>query len=669
MRLNDEQRAAVHYRQGPLLVLAGAGSGKTRVITQKIVHLVQDCGLAAKRIIAVTFTNKAAREMKQRISQNLSRQDMRGLTVSTFHNLGLTIIKREARALGFKPGVSIFDAADSLSLLKELSEQELTLSKEALERVQTRISNWKNDLILADQALHHAVDEFEQKAALLYQEYQRCLKAYNAVDFDDLILSPVQLLKNQPDILEKWQHKVGYMLVDEYQDTNMSQYLLIKLLVGQSGQLTVVGDDDQSIYTWRGARPENLAELQQDFPHLRVIKLEQNYRSFGRILKCANTLIANNSHLFDKKLWSALGFGDPLKVIYASDEENEAERVVAEILSHKFKQGARYADYAILYRGNHQSRMFEQMLRKQRVPYRLTGGTSFFSRTEIKDIMAYLRLLVNPDDDNAFLRVINVPRREIGPTTVRGLGEYAAKREVSLMDACYEMGVIDVLPAAALEKLTVFTRFISEIAERAKNRPIETIREMLHAIDYDLWLMDTASSPKSGEKRVENARELVAWLERMVASNETEEVSLQELVSKMMLIDMLDRQQEEGSEDEVQLMTLHAAKGLEFPYVFLVGMEEELLPHRTSIDEDNIEEERRLAYVGITRAQRALYFTVVMERRRQGEKVATTPSRFLAELPADDLEHEGRPCDSTPEQRRQKGSEKLAMLKEMLAAS
>ncbi|MGJ3493741.1 ATP-dependent DNA helicase rep [Piscirickettsia salmonis] len=669
MRLNDEQRAAVHYRQGPLLVLAGAGSGKTRVITQKIVHLVQDCGLAAKRIIAVTFTNKAAREMKQRISQNLSRQDMRGLTVSTFHNLGLTIIKREARALGFKPGVSIFDAADSLSLLKELSEQELTLSKEALERVQTRISNWKNDLILADQALHHAVDEFEQKAALLYQEYQRCLKAYNAVDFDDLILSPVQLLKNQPDILEKWQHKVGYMLVDEYQDTNMSQYLLIKLLVGQSGQLTVVGDDDQSIYTWRGARPENLAELQQDFPHLRVIKLEQNYRSFGRILKCANTLIANNSHLFDKKLWSALGFGDPLKVIYASDEENEAERVVAEILSHKFKQGARYADYAILYRGNHQSRMFEQMLRKQRVPYRLTGGTSFFSRTEIKDIMAYLRLLVNPDDDNAFLRVINVPRREIGPTTVRSLGEYAAKREVSLMDACYEMGVIDVLPVAALEKLTVFTRFISEIAERAKNRPIETIREMLHAIDYDLWLMDTASSPKSGEKRVENARELVAWLERMVASNETEEVSLQELVSKMMLIDMLDRQQEEGSEDEVQLMTLHAAKGLEFPYVFLVGMEEELLPHRTSIDEDNIEEERRLAYVGITRAQRALYFTVVMERRRQGEKVATTPSRFLAELPADDLEHEGRPCDSTPEQRRQKGSEKLAMLKEMLAAS
>ncbi|RNC77141.1 ATP-dependent DNA helicase Rep, partial [Piscirickettsiaceae bacterium NZ-RLO2] len=280
MRLNDEQRAAVHYRQGPLLVLAGAGSGKTRVITQKIVHLVQDCGLAAKRIIAVTFTNKAAREMKQRISQNLSRQDMRGLTVSTFHNLGLTIIKREARALGFKPGVSIFDAADSLSLLKELSEQELTLSKEALERVQTRISNWKNDLILADQALHHAVDEFEQKAALLYQEYQRCLKAYNAVDFDDLILSPVQLLKNQPDILEKWQHKVGYMLVDEYQDTNMSQYLLIKLLVGKSGQLTVVGDDDQSIYTWRGARPENLAELQQDFPHLRVIKLEQNYRSF-----------------------------------------------------------------------------------------------------------------------------------------------------------------------------------------------------------------------------------------------------------------------------------------------------------------------------------------------------------------------------------------------------
>ncbi|WP_449421076.1 3'-5' exonuclease [Piscirickettsia litoralis] len=283
--------------------------------------------------------------------------------------------------------------------------------------------------------------------------------------------------------------------------------------------------------------------------------------------------------------------------------------------------------------------------------------------------MAYLRLLVNPDDDNAFLRVINVPRREIGPTTVCGLGEYAAKREVSLMDACYEMGIIDVLPAAALEKLNTFTRFISETAEHAKNRPIEAITEMLQAIDYDNWLMDTAASPKSGERRVENVRELIAWLERMVAGSETEEVSLQEIVSKIMLIDMLDRQQEEGGEDEVQLMTLHAAKGLEFPYVFLVGMEEELLPHRTSIDEDNIEEERRLAYVGITRAQRALYFTVVMERRRQGEKIATTPSRFLEELPADDIEHEGRPSDSTPEQRKQKGSEKLAMLKQMLAAS
>jgi ATP-dependent DNA helicase Rep len=392
-------------------VLAGAGSGKTRVITHKLAYLIRDCGIAARHIAAVTFTNKAAREMKQRVGGLLHGKESSGLIVSTFHTLGLNILKREHARLGYRPGFSIFDAQDSTALLRELWQQ--AANDSSVEQVQVRISHWKNGLLSPEAALAQAQDEGELAAARVFALYQQHLRAYNAVDFDDLIRYPVQLLQEHRAVLETWEHRIRYLLVDEYQDTNASQYQLVKLLMGRRGALTVVGDDDQSVYAWRGARPENLRLLAEDFPKLKVIKLEQNYRSTRRILRAANHLIARNPHVFEKRLWSELGEGDPIRVLHCRDEEHEAERVVSELLHYQLRHRASLRDYAILYRGNYQARVFERVLREHRIPYFLSGGTSFFERVEIKDIMAYLRLLVNHDDDNAFLRIINTPRREI----------------------------------------------------------------------------------------------------------------------------------------------------------------------------------------------------------------------------------------------------------------
>ena len=417
-RLNDRQNEAVKYVSGPLLVLAGAGSGKTSVITTKIAYLIQECGLKARNIVAVTFTNKAAREMKERVGRIVKGKASHGLTVSTFHNLGMNIIRKEYKALGFKPGFSIFDQTDARALLAELMQKQMSDGEDSVDLVQHTISSWKNDLVLPQQALDRARNEEEMLAARVYLHYTRTLKAYNAVDFDDLILLPVQLFREHPDVLTKWQNRIHYLLVDEYQDTNSSQYLMVRQLVGDRGKLTVVGDDDQSIYAWRGARPENLVQLQEDYPGLKLVKLEQNYRSTSRILKAANVLIANNPHVFDKKLWSDLGHGDEIRVIRCRNEDAEAERVATEILTHRLKQQTSYRDYAILYRGNFQSRLLEMKLQQHQVPYHINGGTSFFSRAEVKDMMAYLRLLVNPDDDSAFLRIVNVPRREIGPVHI-----------------------------------------------------------------------------------------------------------------------------------------------------------------------------------------------------------------------------------------------------------
>jgi ATP-dependent DNA helicase Rep len=664
-KLNPQQQAAVKIIDHPLLVLAGAGSGKTRVITEKIAYLVQQ-GLAARHIAAVTFTNKAAREMKSRVSRLLDDKQSRGLRVSTFHSLGLDILRAEHKTLGYKAAITLFDEQDRLTLLRNLISHGLKdCDIDQVDQYNWQIGQWKNAFITPEQAVSRA-DAINLAAALLYDAYSRSLKAYNAVDFDDLILQPVLLFQQHAPVLEKWQNKIRYLLVDEYQDTNITQYQLVRLLAGNLGRFTVVGDDDQSIYAWRGAEPENLAQLQKDYSRLQVIKLEQNYRSSGRILKVANHLIANNPHTFEKKLWSELGFGEPLRVLSHKSDQAEAKQIAAEIVHHRFKHGGSYADYAILYRGNHQSRLFERELRENNVPYFISGSTSFFAYAEIKDVLAYLRLMVNPGDDAAFLRIINTPRREIGPTTLEKLGAYANERHISLFDACSELGLQQRLSEKSVQRLHQFCDWINATARKMEQEDtFKTIHLMLEQIHYQQWLQETSKTPAAAERRMSNVFELIEWLQRIAQNEDAQQKSLAEVIAKVMLLDILDRNQEQEASDQVSLMTLHAAKGLEFPHVFLIGMEENLLPHQNSIETDNIEEERRLAYVGITRAQKTLTFSYCTHRKRYGEMSEAEPSRFLNELPEEDLEWANKK-QLAPEEIKQRGKASLAQLKSML---
>ncbi|CAG9433186.1 ATP-dependent DNA helicase Rep [Providencia alcalifaciens] len=667
MRLNPSQQQAVEYVDGPCLVLAGAGSGKTRVITNKIAHLIRHCGYQPRQIAAVTFTNKAAREMKERVGQTLGKKEARGLIISTFHTLGLEIIKREYKALGIKANFSLFDDQDQMALLKELTFDLLEEDKDLLQQLISAISNWKNDLISPPQVIGQAKTEKEHHFAECYRRYELHLKSCNVLDFDDLISKPTLLLYHNEEVRERWQQKIRYLLVDEYQDTNTSQYQLVKLLVGQRARFTVVGDDDQSIYSWRGARPQNLVLLSQDFPKLNVIKLEQNYRSSGRILKAANILIANNPHVFDKKLFSELGYGAPLKVLTANNEDHEAERVIGELIAHHFINKTQYKDYAILYRGNHQSRIFEKMLMQNRIPYRISGGTSFFSRPEIKDLLAYLRVLTNPEDDSAFLRIVNTPRREIGPKTIQKLGEWANQRGKSLYQASFDLGLEQTLTGKGLEALQRFTHWMDGIVKTSEREPLIAVRDLLREMDYESWLYETSTSTKAAEMRMKNVNQLFTWMSEMIEGDDLNDpMTLNQVVTRFTLRDMMERGEDDEDSDQVQLMTLHASKGLEFPYVFLVGMEEGLLPHQSSIDENNIDEERRLAYVGITRAQRELFFTHSRERRQYGELIRPELSRFLMELPQDDLVWEQQRKVVTAEERMQKGQSALADIKARL---
>lgn len=666
-RLNPRQQEALEAITGPVLVLAGAGSGKTSVITQKIAYLMSECGLKGHQIIALTFTNKSAREMKERVGTLMTGKQARGLTVSTFHNLGLNIIRKEVDALGYKPGFSIFDSQDVLALLKDLTHKEFEAAEDACEPIQHLISNWKNDLISPARAMASANGPEQALAARVYEAYQKTLKLYNGVDFDDLILQPVELFKNRKDILEKWQNKVRYLLVDEYQDTNSSQYLLVKQLVGHRSNFTVVGDDDQSIYAWRGARPENLAELQADFPSLKVVKLEQNYRSSGRILKVANQLISNNPHEFSKALWSDKSFGEPIRVISCRNEDAESERIATEILQSQLQNEAEFRDFAILYRSNHQARLMELKLQAYKVPYKLSGGQSFFSRTEVKDIMAYLKILLNPADDNAFLRIVNTPRREIGAATLEKLVNYANQRGESLIRACQELGLEQTLSGAGLNRVREFGAWIEHLSQKAQQEdPIASVRQMVREMEYQDWLLQTSSGPPMAEKRMANVETLITSLQTSLekAMDKNDNADMGDAVARLVLMDLLERQEEEDETDRVQMMTLHSAKGLEFPHVYLMGMEEELLPHRNAVEEGNVEEERRLAYVGITRAKRTLAITLARKRKQYGEVIECSPSRFLEELPEEDLEWQGR-GDDDPKKNEAQGQATLAGLKGM----
>jgi len=619
MKLNPQQQQAVEYVSGPCLVLAGAGSGKTRVIINKIAHLIEHCGYLPKQIAAVTFTNKAAREMKERVAHSIGKEKSKGLIVSTFHTLGFDIIKREYKALGFKSNMTLFDEHDQVALLKELTADVLQEDKDLLRELISVISNWKNDLVSPKQAYALAKDA-------KYQTFAKCYERY------------------------------------------ASQYELIKLLVGERACFTVVGDDDQSIYSWRGARPQNMVRLRDDFPHLRVIKLEQNYRSTHRILHCANILIDNNEHVFDKKLFSNLGEGEKLQVIEAKNEEHEAERIVAELIAHRFSRKTKFKDYAILYRGNHQSRLLEKVLMQNRIPYKISGGTSFFSRAEIKDMMAYLRLLVNQDDDAAFLRIVNTPKREIGTATLQKLGELAQEKHISLFEAIFEFELMQCVTPKAYDALQKFGRWIVELNDQSlRSDPETAVRSLLSSLHYEEYLYEYATSPKAAEMQSKNVATLFSWVEDMLKGDEVNEpMNLNQVVTRLTLRDMMERGEDDDESDQVQLMTLHASKGLEFPHVYLIGMEEGILPHQTSIDEDNVEEERRLAYVGITRAQQTLTFSLCRERRQFGELIRPEPSRFLAELPQDDVQWEKDKPKLTAEQKQQQTSSQLDRLRAIL---
>jgi ATP-dependent DNA helicase Rep len=659
--LNPAQLEAVHHLGGPCLVLAGAGSGKTRVITHKIARLLQ-AGYAPGQIAAITFTNKAAQEMRERAKELVGARAAKPLVVSTFHSLGVRILRAEGARLGLKEQFSILDSDDVLGILKEAGGS----SDNALaRRWQWAISLWKNQGLNSTQAEAAAATADEQVAARVMQRYEERLSAYQAVDFDDLIGLPHKLLLRDAEVRAKWQDTLRYVLVDEYQDTNAIQYEMLKCLVGERALFTAVGDDDQSIYGWRGATIDNLRRLPQEYPRLKVIALEQNYRSTGNILRAANMVIANNPKLFEKKLWSAFGDGEPVRVIECDNEEHEAERVVARIQALRGGSVAgasaaspaggtqvEFKDFAVLYRANHQARVFEKALRKAGIPYKVSGGQSFFDRAEIKDLCAWLRLIVNNDDDPAFLRAVTTPKRGIGHQTLASLGEFAGRWKTSLYEALFAESLGSVLSGRALGSLHEFGRYVNDFEYRARQTTgAEDAKALLVGwlkdIGYEQHLHDGEDSEKLAAARWSNVLDFVDWIARRCggeiendggATFESERKSVIEVAQTISVIISLAERGDE--QNVVTLSTLHAAKGLEWPHVALAGVNEGLLPFRSEDDDmtpERLEEERRLMYVGITRARSTLVASVLRRRKRGREFIAGVPSRFIGEMKLDEV--------------------------------
>ena len=651
--LNLAQLEAVNHLGGPCLVLAGAGSGKTRVITHKIGRLIQ-AGLAADRIAAITFTNKAAAEMRERAKQLVGR-DAKKVLICTFHALGVRLLREDGEALGLKKNFSILDTDDITGLLKDCGG---TTDANTARAWQWTISAWKSAGLNSGDALKQAKDESERVAATIMARYEERLTAYQSVDFDDLIGLPLKLLSQFEQVRLKWQKKMGHVLVDEYQDTNATQYELLKLLVGERARFTAVGDDDQSIYGWRGATLDNLKKLPVDFPALKVIKLEQNYRSTSAILRAANAVIGPNPKLFPKTLWSDLGEGEPVRVVDADNEEHEAERAVARIQSLRSTSPHKeFRDFAILYRANHMARPFEQSLRRAQIPYKVSGGQSFFDKAEIRDLCAWLRLLVNNDDDPAFLRSATTPKRGIGHTTLQALGNFATQYKLSLFEALFSHSLGAALPARAVSTLHEFGRAVNELEYRAKHTVGHEaarafLNEWLKDIAYEKHLYDSEDNEKVAAARWTNVMEFCDWVagrcggqieDEAGIQTETERKTLLEVVQTIALISTLSER--EKDQNVVTLSTLHASKGLEWPHVTLVGVNEGLLPFK--LDEDaydlppeaialRVQEERRLMYVGITRAQRTLAVSWLKRRKKGRETVPGTPSRFIQEMALDE---------------------------------
>ena len=672
--LNPAQLQAVHHLDGPCLVVAGAGSGKTRVITHKIARLLQ-AGLEPSQIAAITFTNKAAQEMRERAKTLVGPSAAGDLVVSTFHSLGVRMLREDGQTLGLKPTFSILDSDDVLSLLRDAGA---TTDAKLARQWQWAISLWKNQGLDSAGAADAAQNDQERVAARVMKRYEERLQAYQAVDFDDLIGLPLKMMLREETARMKWQERFHHVLVDEYQDTNAVQYELMKALVSHSDQrraarFTAVGDDDQSIYGWRGATIENLKRLPQDFPQLRVIALEQNYRSTGAILRAANRVIAGNPKLFEKKLWSELGEGEPVRLLECDDEEHEADRSVSFIQGLRGHGGPsiRLADFAILYRANHQARVFEQKLRAAQIPYKVSGGQSFFDRAEIKDLCAWLRLLVNQDDDPAFLRAITTPKRGIGHQTLGKLGEFGAQWKTSLFESLFAPSLAAVLPSKALGSLQEFGRYVNHLAYQAGHtsgteEARALLMEWLKEIGYEQHVFDGEDTEKLAAARWSHVLDFVDWVSRRCGGEmdnlgglgtQTPRRTVLEVAQTIsVIISLADRGDEQ---DVVTLSTLHAAKGLEWPHVLLAGVNEGLLPFKSDDDEmtpERLEEERRLMYVGITRARQTLAVSALRRRKRGRERVAAVPSRFIAEMKLSESPHQEDP------------REKLRRMREELAA-
>ena len=668
--LNPAQLEAVHYLGGPCLVLAGAGSGKTRVITHKIARLLE-AGYAPGQIAAITFTNKAAQEMRERAKELVGARAAKHLVVSTFHSLGVRMLRADGTRLGLKEKFSIFDSDDVLGLLKEAGAS----SDNALaRRWQWAISGWKNQGLNSEQAEAVAANDDERVAARVMKRYEEKLAAYQAVDFDDLISLPHKLLRQDDEVRAKWQETLRYVLVDEVQDTNTIQYELLKSLVDhpderRRGMFTAVGDDDQSIYGWRGATIANLQRLPQDWPDLKVIPLEQNYRSTGSILRAANNVIAGNPKLFEKKLWSEFGDGDPVRLVECDGEEHEAERAVAFIQSLRAQGGAvaddrasgqiKFSDFAILYRANHLARPFEKKLRTANIPYKVSGGTGFFDRAEIKDLCAWLRLLVNQNDDPAFLRAVTTPKRGIGHTTLGKLGEFSGQWKLSLFEALFSKSLAAQLGAKALDQLHEFGRCVNDLEYRAgRTSGAEEAKALLLAwvkdIGYEQHLYDSEDSEKAAASRWTNVLDFIDWMSRRCGgeikvdggSAEGEKQTVLQVAQTISVIISLAERDDE--QDVVTLSTLHASKGLEWPHVVLVGVNEGLLPFKSDAEEmtaTRLEEERRLMYVGITRARTTLVVSTLRRRKKGRDTVQGVPSRFIGEMKLHEATTQENPRD------------------------
>ncbi|MES2480388.1 MAG: UvrD-helicase domain-containing protein [Pseudomonadota bacterium] len=653
--LNLAQQEAVNYLHGPCLVLAGAGSGKTRVITHKIARLIQT-GVEPRRILAITFTNKAAAEMRER-AKGLIGREAKDVVICTFHALGVRLLRQDGAALGLKPQFSIMDSDDVTSILKDAAGG--TTDSATARQWQWAISLWKNLGLNAAMAQAQAKDDNERSTARIMARYEERLAAFQSVDFDDLIGLPLKLLRDHADVREKWQRNLGHVLVDEYQDTNATQYELLKLLVGERGRLTAVGDDDQSIYGWRGATLDNLRRLPVDYPTLKVVKLEQNYRSTSGILRAANNVIQPNPKLFPKTLFSELGEGEPVRVVDCDNEEHEAERAVARFVSIRANGAHKdWKDFAILYRANHQARIFEQALRKAQIPYKVSGGQSFFDRAEIRDLCAWLRLWVNTDDDPAFLRSVTTPKRGIGHQTLSSLGAFASKYRLSLFEALFSSSLGSVLAARAVASLHEFGRYVNDLEYRARHTvgaddARTFLTDWLKDIGYEQHLYDSEDNEKVAAARWTNVLEFCDWMAKRCggeiddtagASIASERKNLLEVAQTIALLSTISER--EKDQNVLTLSTLHAAKGLEWPHVILAGCNEGLLPFKLDDDDgragqanesivQRLQEERRLMYVGITRAQRSLAVSWVKRRKKGREIVLGVPSRFIAEMALD----------------------------------